>query len=114
MLEETVRLSPKVKILPNRLSFLSNSMVPFVCVVVDDDEIVMLPTEDAVHLGLPGLDRSLFFVKLAGSFQPSPHEGAFPLSPKPRGITLRSIVPDMRALSLNDIFLQPGLEKPTP
>ena len=62
-------------------------------VVVDDDEIVMLPTEDSLVF-----TRSLFFVKFAGSFQPSPHEGALPLSPKPRGITLRSIVPDMSVL----------------
>ena len=26
-------------------------------IVVDDNEIVMLPTEDSVHLGLPGLDQ---------------------------------------------------------
>ena len=45
------------------------------------------------------------FLKPTGlhtAFQPPPHEGALPLSPKPREITLRSIVPDMKALSLSE------------
>ena len=37
-------------------------------VVVDDDEIVMLPTEDSVHLGLPGLDQVIILCKVGWVF----------------------------------------------
>jgi len=42
----------------------STSVSSSVCIVVDDDEVVMLSTEDTIHLGLPGLDQVVVFLEV--------------------------------------------------
>ena len=49
----------------------STSVSSSVCIVVDDDEVVMLSIEDTIHLGLPGLDQVVVFLEVGWVFPAS-------------------------------------------
>ena len=86
-------------------------------VVVVDDEIVMLPTEDAVHLGLPGLDQVVILCKVGLVFPAWSTSRFFTFLPttKRDHVEIHStFVPDMSVLSLSEILLRHDLGYPVP
>jgi len=54
-------------------------LLQLVCVVVDDDEVVVLSTEDTIHRGLPGLDQVIVFLEVGWVFPASTTRRGFAL-----------------------------------